>query len=134
MNLKSPIRDTARQRNQIQYCISLRAANRGLPAVSINCTNQVLPLSKCEVPHTPEFLELKGAITDDKNWAEGLEDKYLELRIKVTVTNNNKEENRVDLRAEFLVREKGKKENKEASGKYFQELNIILAGWMKQDP
>jgi hypothetical protein len=32
------------------------------------------------------------------------------------------------------VREKGKKENKEASGKYFQELNIILAGWMKQDP
>jgi hypothetical protein len=44
------------------------------------------------------------------------------------VTNNNKEENRVDLRAEFLVREKGKKENKEASGKYFQELNIILAG------
>lgn len=46
-------------------------------------------LSKCEVIYILKFLEFKGVSIDDKNWVEGLEDKFLELRIKVIVINNN---------------------------------------------
>lgn len=40
----------------------------------------MLPLGKCEMNHTPEFLGIKGASTDDKNLAEGLEDTFLKLQ------------------------------------------------------
>lgn len=47
----------------------------------------------------------------------------------ITVTTTTKpEENIMELRARFLVTEKEKEGNKEATGKHFQELNITPAG------
>lgn len=79
------VRDTARHGSQIQHHIAkpVGSNQRHLPScVSFNCTNLVLPLSKCEVTHTPELLEIKGTSTEDKNLLERLEDAMLEISQK----------------------------------------------------